>query len=125
MKKFIKYAVGIIIPPAAGGLSALLTSGQMQAFEEISKPAFSPPAFLFPVAWSILYVCYCLRKQKPDKKKSARRLRNSTCRELFLEHLFLRVRTLLLFVSVAYSSVDTRPLYDNPLFEDKARRGVS
>ncbi len=56
MKKFIKYAVGIIIPPAAGGLSALLTSGQMQAFEEISKPAFSPPAFLFPVAWSILYV---------------------------------------------------------------------
>ena len=56
MKKFIKYAVGIIIPLAAGGVSALLTSGQMQAFEEISKPAFSPPAFLFPIAWSILYV---------------------------------------------------------------------
>ena len=29
MKKFIKYAVGIIIPLAAGGVSALLTSGQM------------------------------------------------------------------------------------------------
>ena len=76
MKKFIKYAVGIIIPLAAGGLSALLTSGQMQTFEEVSKPAFSPPAFLFPVAWSILYVLMGIssviiyESGSPDKRKA-------------------------------------------------------
>ena len=76
MKKFIKYAVGIIIPLAAGGVSALLTSGQMQAFEEISKPAFSPPAFLFPIAWSILYVLMGIssvmiyESGSPEKRKA-------------------------------------------------------
>ena len=68
MKKFIKYAVGIIIPLAAGGVSALLTSGQ--------KPAFSPPAFLFPIAWSILYVLMGIssvmiyESGSPEKRKA-------------------------------------------------------
>lgn len=46
----------IAIPLAVGGLSALLTKDSMIAFEYISKPALSPPAALFPIVWTVLYV---------------------------------------------------------------------
>lgn len=51
-----KLIVCIAIPLAVGGLSAALTSGAMQSFESINKPAFSPPGWLFPVVWTILYI---------------------------------------------------------------------
>ncbi len=46
----------IAIPLAVGVLSALLTRGGMQTFAELEKPALSPPGWLFPVVWTILYV---------------------------------------------------------------------
>lgn len=51
-----KLLISIAIPLGVGGLSALLTSGNMKLFEEIEKPPLSPPAWLFPVVWTILYV---------------------------------------------------------------------
>ena len=51
-----KLLVCIAIPLAVGGISALLISGNMKLFEEINKPPLSPPAWLFPVVWTILYV---------------------------------------------------------------------
>lgn len=51
-----KLLVCIAIPLAVGGVSALLTSGNMKLFEEINKPPLSPPGWLFPVVWTILYV---------------------------------------------------------------------
>lgn len=45
----------IAIPLAVGGLSAWLTSGSMDLFEAVNKPPLSPPGWLFPVAWTILY----------------------------------------------------------------------
>ena len=39
---------------ALGGLGALL--GNTDTYQHIVKPPLSPPAWLFPVAWSILYV---------------------------------------------------------------------
>lgn len=56
MNAFKRYAVGIIIPLAVGGLSALLTSGAMEDFEAVAKPALSPPGWLFPIAWTVLYI---------------------------------------------------------------------
>ncbi len=49
-------AISIAIPLAVGGLSALLTRESMQTFEMINKPPLSPPGWLFPVVWTILYV---------------------------------------------------------------------
>lgn len=46
----------IAIPLAVGGLSAFLTSDNMRLFEQIQKPPLSPPALLFPIVWTILYV---------------------------------------------------------------------
>ena len=51
-----KLLISIAIPLAVGGLSALLTSGNMQLFETIEKPPLSPPGWLFPIVWTILYV---------------------------------------------------------------------
>ncbi len=48
-------AIGIAIPLAVGGLSALLTGGGMETFAQVNKPPLSPPGWLFPVVWTILY----------------------------------------------------------------------
>ncbi|MBR5246428.1 MAG: tryptophan-rich sensory protein [Clostridia bacterium] len=51
-----KLLICIAIPLAVGGLSALLTSGNMDLYSEINQPALAPPSWLFPVVWTILYV---------------------------------------------------------------------
>ena len=55
-KKALPFIICIAIPLALGGLSALLTMNDMKAYGDIPQPPLSPPAALFPVAWSILYV---------------------------------------------------------------------
>ena len=46
----------IAIPLIVGGVSALLTRNSMEMFEMLVKPQLSPPGWLFPVVWTILYV---------------------------------------------------------------------
>ena len=56
MKKNWKTLVGcILIPLVVGTIAGLLTMGGMEEFKELNKPTLSPPAWLFPVAWTILY----------------------------------------------------------------------
>ena len=45
----------IAIPLIVGGVSALLTQNSMEVFERVAQPPLSPPAWLFPVVWTILY----------------------------------------------------------------------
>lgn len=45
----------IAIPLIVGALAALITSGGMSDFAALKQPPLSPPAWLFPVAWTILY----------------------------------------------------------------------
>lgn len=46
----------LLVPLAVGGLAALLTGGGMDVFETLNKPPLSPPGWLFPVAWTVLYI---------------------------------------------------------------------
>ena len=48
--------ISIAIPLALGGLSAFITMGSMQDFEALNKPPLSPPGWLFPVVWTLLYI---------------------------------------------------------------------
>lgn len=48
-------AISILIPLLVGSLSALL-SGNMTKYASLNKPVLSPPAFIFPVVWTILYI---------------------------------------------------------------------
>lgn len=47
--------VCIAIPLAVGVLSSVITGGGMEVFAAVNKPPLSPPAWLFPVVWTILY----------------------------------------------------------------------
>ena len=51
-----KLIICLIIPLAVGGLSALLSRGGMEEFEALAKPPLSPPGWLFPVVWTVLYL---------------------------------------------------------------------
>ena len=46
----------IAVPLLVGVVSAFLTRGGMEMFETIVKPPLSPPNWLFPVVWTILYI---------------------------------------------------------------------
>ena len=46
----------VAIPLAVGGLAGLLSRGGMNVFASLEKPPLSPPGWLFPVVWTILYV---------------------------------------------------------------------
>lgn len=48
-------AVCIAIPLLVGGVASLLTGGGMEVFASVEKPPLSPPGWLFPVVWTILY----------------------------------------------------------------------
>ena len=50
------YAVSIAIPLLVGGLSALLTMGNMRLYGEIIQPPLAPPPIIFPIVWTVLYV---------------------------------------------------------------------
>ena len=49
-------AVCIVIPIGVGALAAFLTRDSMDTFAMLNKPALSPPGFLFPIVWTILYI---------------------------------------------------------------------
>ena len=68
----------IIIPLAVGGISALLTMGSMKDFAALDQPPLSPPGWLFPVVWTILYVLMGVASylvleapSSPESKKAA------------------------------------------------------
>ena len=45
----------VAIPLIVGAVSALLTQNSMEMFESLNQPPLSPPGWLFPVVWTILY----------------------------------------------------------------------
>ena len=55
-KKIKPYVIYIGISLGVGALSAFLTKDSMDIYESINTPPLTPPGWLFPVVWSILYV---------------------------------------------------------------------
>lgn len=49
-------AICIAIPLVVGAISALLTKDSMMIFQTVNKPPLSPPGWLFPLVWTILYI---------------------------------------------------------------------
>lgn len=48
--------IAILIPISVGAFSALLTAGDMTLYGTVNHPPLAPPGWLFPIAWTILYV---------------------------------------------------------------------
>ena len=55
-KNKILLAVCVAVPLIVGGLSSFLSGGGMRVFGGLRQPPLSPPGWLFPVVWTILYI---------------------------------------------------------------------
>lgn len=55
MSKLKIYAKSILIPLVLGGAVGFLISGSMN-YDSLIQPPLSPPAVLFPIVWTILYI---------------------------------------------------------------------
>lgn len=46
----------ILLPLAVGAVSGFLTRNGMKDFMQIAQPALTPPPWVFPIVWTILYI---------------------------------------------------------------------
>lgn len=51
-----RLAVSVLLPLAVGGAAGLITRGSVERYADIAKPPLSPPGWLFPVVWTVLYI---------------------------------------------------------------------
>lgn len=51
----LKPLIFLAIPLALGGLAALFSAGSMDKFSALKQPPLSPPGWLFPIVWGIIY----------------------------------------------------------------------
>ena len=73
-KNLAKLAVSIAVPQAVGGLGALVTNPAVSGwYQELDKPGFTPPSWVFGPVWTLLYLLmgislYLVWKQGTDKE---------------------------------------------------------
>lgn len=68
-----KLLSSIALPLLTGIFAGLLTRNSMQAFSNLNKPPLAPPAILFPIVWTILYILmgisfYLIQVNKQNNK---------------------------------------------------------
>ena len=79
LNKIKPYIISVVIALAVGGLSALLTAGNMDLYSQINQPPLAPPSILFPIVWTVLYILmgisaamiYSEKQNKPKEVTSA------------------------------------------------------
>ena len=54
--KWKKLLPALILPLALGALSSWLNRGAMAKYAALNQPPLSPPGWLFPVVWTLLYL---------------------------------------------------------------------
>ena len=52
--KQLLISIGISL--GIGALAGFLTQNSMEVYSELQRPALSPPGWLFPIVWTILYL---------------------------------------------------------------------
>lgn len=76
-RKLLLWVKSIAVPLLTGLFAAVLTRNGMNDFAKLDQPPLSPPAWLFPIVWTILYVlmgmAYYLVQQAEEKDPSQQR----------------------------------------------------
>ena len=70
LTKYKTYIISSLIALSVGLFSALLTMENMN-LSAIRQPPLSPPAVLFPLIWSVLYILMGISSARIFEKKSA------------------------------------------------------
>ena len=94
--------ISTAIPIAVGGLSALITMGSMQDFEALNKPPLSPPGWLFPVVWTVLYILMGISAYLVLESKAATTDKKSALKLYFLQLGFNFFWSIIFFTLGAY-----------------------
>ncbi len=79
MIKLKSLILNILLSVGTGLLSSFVTGNFSALYQDVDRPALAPPAWLFPVVWSILYVlmgisAYIIGESNSDMKSSALRV---------------------------------------------------
>ena len=56
MIKLKSLFLNILLSVGTGLISAFLTGNSSELYQDVNRPALAPPAWIFPVVWSVLYV---------------------------------------------------------------------
>ncbi|WP_331722122.1 TspO/MBR family protein [Alkalithermobacter thermoalcaliphilus] len=56
LKNIVKFLVSIFIPLGVGFLSGYITKDSMNIYQNLIRPSFAPPGYIFSIVWTILYI---------------------------------------------------------------------
>lgn len=98
----ILLTIGLIVMPLViGVISTLVTGNSMMTFGNLNQPPLAPPAWLFPVAWTILYILmgvasYLIYKREAKDENDAK-LQKAEIIVYFVQLFFNFMWTILFF----------------------------
>lgn len=54
--KWTELLTCLLIPLSVGAISGVISGGGIDGFNSMVKPPLSPPSWLFPIVWTILFI---------------------------------------------------------------------
>ncbi len=77
LKSIVPFIVILVLTLGMGYIGSLLGGDAATSYsQDIVRPSFSPPAIVFPIVWTILYILMAVsayiiyRSDSPDKQKA-------------------------------------------------------
>ena len=89
LNKIRPYVISSAVALATGGLSALLTAGNMDLYSRITPPPLAPPSALFPIVWTVLYILMGISAAMVYLKKDEKPKESSRALIIYAINLFL------------------------------------
>ena len=87
MEKMSKEEIiSLLIPLVGGFLSGILSMSGIKEFDSLIKPVLSPPGFVFPIVWTILYVLMGISSYLIYSEND---LNSSCCLKIYAISLFI------------------------------------
>lgn len=107
LNKAWRIALAIAIPLGGGFIISLFTRDAMSKFSSFNQPPLAPPAWLFPVAWTILYILmgvasYLIWKKGRNANVSADKTASKTALIFYIVQLVFNFIWTPLFFSLSW-----------------------
>ena len=94
--------IALLLPLAVGGLSALISGGMGGDYAQLVKPPLSPPGWLFPVVWTVLYILMGLASYRVAMSEASRPEKSRALRPYGLQLFFNFFWSILFFNGELY-----------------------